>query len=164
MKIKTQDIPSEGLQLSFADHPVTLHSKSLVMEEPIGGKLSVKKQGATDFHIRGFLSTHVLLTCSRCLKSFGYLVESEFYVDCTPILKTPIGQEHRLYGEELNLHFYRGDTLDMDEIIEGQIHLEMPMAPLCQPDCKGLCSDCGEDLNRGPHACLKKQGTPPIPL
>ncbi len=156
MKIRLQEIPAEGLTISLTEHPVTLQGKALSISGPIAGKLSVKKQGERDLHIRGFFSTHLLLSCSRCLKGFGYPVETEFYLDYTPVVKTPIGQEHRLYGEELHLHFYRGDTLDIAEIIENQLHLETPMAPLCTPTCKGLCPLCGEDLNEGVHTCLKK--------
>ncbi len=155
MKIKLQEIPPEGLRLSLAEHPVTLQDNTLVLSGPIEGKLAVDKQGERDLHIRGRLSARLLLPCSRCLKMFGHLVETEFFVDYTPLIKTPIGQEHHLYGEELHLHFYQGDSLDTSEIIESQLHLEMPMAPLCQPDCKGLCPLCGEDLNVGIHICSK---------
>ncbi|MBI3359005.1 MAG: DUF177 domain-containing protein [Nitrospirae bacterium] len=148
MKVNVQNIPSEGLHFDLAGHPVILESKSLVVNGPVEGMLSVQKLGNVDVHIRGSLSAHLLLSCGRCLNSFDYPVASEFYVDCTHEEKSPIsGQEHRLYGEELNLHFYQGDTLEINEIIENQIHLEIPMAPLCKEDCKGLCPICGEDLN-----------------
>jgi uncharacterized protein len=155
MKIKVHEVPEGGMQLSLAGQAITLHSKSLIINGPIDGKLSVQKQGDRDLYIRGSLSTCILLECGRCLSSFGHPVKSEFYVDCTPTVKGPIGQEYRLLGEDLNLHFYQGDTVDVDEIIESQIHLETPMVPLCQTDCKGLCLACGENLNEAPHVCIK---------
>jgi uncharacterized protein len=156
VRIRLQEIPHEGLRFSLADHTVDLPGKALVIEGPINGKLSIKRQGTEDLHIRGVLSTRLRLSCSRCTKEFAHSIESEFYVDYTPIAQSQTGhQEHHLYGEELHLHFYTGDTLDVGEIIENQLYLEMPMAPRCQPDCKGLCSICGEDLNSEVHVCIK---------
>ena len=31
--------------------------------------------------------------------------------------------------------------------------LELPLVPLCAPDCQGLCATCGADLNQGPCGC-----------
>lgn len=157
MKVKVQEIPSEGIRFSLADYPVGRLNKDLVVEGPLGGKLLITRQGGNDLHIRGTISARILLACCRCLIPFGHPVQTEFYVDCTPIVKTGSGQEHRLYGEELNLHFYQGDVLDLDEIIQSQIYLETPMAPLCQADCAGLCPSCGEKLEKKDHDCLKKK-------
>ena len=161
MKVNVQNIPPEGLHLNFAEHPVILESESLVVKGSIEGMLSMQKLGEVDVHVRGSLSAHLLLPCGRCLNAFDHLVESDFYVDCTHEIKTPVGGlEYRLSGEDLNLQFYQGETLDINEIIESQIHLEIPMVPLCKEDCKGLCPTCGEDLNTNICGCLV---TPKIP-
>jgi len=156
MKIKVQDVTEDGMRLSLAGYAAGGLSKNVEVDGPIAGKLLITKQGTDDLHIRGTISARIFLDCGRCLISFGYPVKSEFYVDCTPVIKTGFGQEHRLYGEELNLHFYEGDTLDIDEIIENQLCLETPMVPLCRADCPGLCLHCGEKLNGEPHDCLKQ--------
>ena len=41
-----------------------------------------------------------------------------------------------------------------------QIVLEFPAKVLCRPDCKGLCSKCGADLNEGECSCPKKELDP----
>jgi len=155
MKIKVQDVLEEGMRLSLSRYPTGQLSKDAAIDGAIDGKLFITKQGDTDLRIRGSISARILLTCGRCLVSFGHPVQSEFYLGCTPAIKTAFGQEHRLYGEELNLHFYRGGLLDLDEVIENQLCLETPMVPLCQADCLGLCPSCGEKLDGGPHDCLK---------
>jgi len=154
MKIKVQDVLQDGMRLSLSSYSAS-QLRSMGIDGAIEGKLLITKQGDADLHIRGSISTRMILTCGRCLVPFGHPIKSEFYVDCTPAVKTSFGQEHRLYGEELNLHFYRGGLLDMDEIIENQLCLETPMVPLCQTDCPGLCPICGEKLNGEPHDCLK---------
>jgi len=155
MKIKVQEIPEDGLEISFTEKLVSFRSEDLVIEGPMTGKLSVTRQDAKDVHVRGRVETAVRLICGRCLSPFRHPIETDFYLDCTPTVDTPCEQEHRLVGEELYLHFYEGDLLEMDELIEGQLLLELPMAPLCRVDCAGLCPSCGEDQNAGPHLCLR---------
>ena len=55
---------------------------------------------------------------------------------------------------------YSGDVLDLQEMIKDQVLLELPLAPLCKGDCKGLCATCGKDLNLGPCGC----GSTPVDL
>jgi len=156
LKINVQNIPPEGLTISFAEHPIVLTNETLSVNGPIEGTIFAQKLGEVDVHIRGSLSARIVLACRRCLNTFEHLLESEFYIDCTHEVEVTVsGQEHCLYGEELNLHFYKGELLDIDEVIESQINLEVPMAPLCKEDCLGLCPTCGEDLNVGPCGCNK---------
>lgn len=38
-------------------------------------------------------------------------------------------------------------NIDFGPILREYLLLEMPIKPLCKPDCKGLCTVCGENLN-----------------
>jgi uncharacterized protein len=46
-----------------------------------------------------------------------------------------------------------GDFVDLAPLAREAIVLALPLAPLCRPDCLGLCVDCGADLNDGPCGC-----------
>ena len=46
-----------------------------------------------------------------------------------------------------------GDLADLGPMIRDAIILELPLAPLCSEDCRGLCTSCGADLNEGPCGC-----------
>mgnify|MGYP003365152833 CR=1 FL=1 len=50
-------------------------------------------------------------------------------------------------------------TLDMDALAKTNLLLALPMKELCRPDCKGICPQCGKNLNEGPCGC-KPQGHP----
>jgi uncharacterized protein len=158
LKINIQNIPAEGLLVDLAACKVVLESPDIVLEGPIAGKLWMQRAGGPDVHVRGSLSASAWLSCGRCLTRFISVIESEFYVDCTHEEKTPVAagqQEHRLYGEELNLHFYQGEILDISEVVADQIYLEAPMAPLCREDCEGLCLVCGGPFQSGVCGCVK---------
>jgi DUF177 domain-containing protein len=46
-----------------------------------------------------------------------------------------------------------GDDVDLEPLARDAVLLELPVAPLCRPDCKGLCPSCGADWNEGPCSC-----------
>src|SRR5438128_9630271 len=41
--------------------------------------------------------------------------------------------------------------IDLTPLLREELILATPLAPLCRPDCKGLCDVCGDDLNQHPH-------------
>jgi uncharacterized protein len=45
------------------------------------------------------------------------------------------------------------DSIDMEPLVREQVLLELPLVPLCGPDCRGLCATCGADRNQGPCGC-----------
>lgn len=50
--------------------------------------------------------------------------------------------------------------LDFEELVRTDLILAMPSKFLCKPDCKGLCSKCGQDLNAGHCSCEEKEVDP----
>ena len=46
-----------------------------------------------------------------------------------------------------------GDFVDLGPLVRDAVVLELPLAPLCTEDCRGLCAQCGSDLNAGACGC-----------
>jgi uncharacterized protein len=46
--------------------------------------------------------------------------------------------------------------LDMDDELLELLEMEFPRRVLCREDCKGLCPQCGKDLNEGPCDCREE--------
>ena len=53
-----------------------------------------------------------------------------------------------------------GDQIDMRSMVRENILLDAPVAPLCRPDCAGLCPNCGIDRNTATCACVAVSGDP----
>lgn len=66
------------------------------------------------------------------------------------------GDEVELVEEDLGVVNLVEPLLDTRPIVIEQLHLGIPMKPLCREDCKGLCGECGGDLNDGPCGCGPK--------
>ena len=58
--------------------------------------------------------------------------------------------------EDLDLLYYQGGTIDISPLIREQIILSVPSYPLCQESCKGICSQCGSNLNQDLCHCDKE--------
>ena len=46
-------------------------------------------------------------------------------------------------------------TLELDEVVISDIVLNLPSKILCREDCKGICPECGKNLNHGDCNCNK---------
>jgi uncharacterized protein len=46
-----------------------------------------------------------------------------------------------------------GDELDLEPLARDAVLLDLPLAPLCAPDCRGLCPQCGTNWNERTCAC-----------
>ena len=46
------------------------------------------------------------------------------------------------------------DSIDLEPLVREAVLLELPLVPLCTPDCAGLCPTCGADLNQGACGCV----------
>ncbi len=59
--------------------------------------------------------------------------------------------------DDLDLDYYTGETVDLESLLREQIILMMPLKPLCDEDCKGLCPRCGANLNREACTCSSRR-------
>jgi uncharacterized protein len=78
-------------------------------------------------------------------------VEQSFDLVYVPPLGTE--DEHELGEGDLSLGFYQDGVIDVDDLAREQIELALPMARLCTEECRGLCPECGANLNHSHCAC-----------
>ena len=78
--------------------------------------------------------------CARCLTPSS----GRFRVDVHELFVV------RAADEDDDVYTYHPeDGLDLEQMLRDAIGPQMPFAPLCRPDCKGLCEVCGGDRNLG---------------
>jgi uncharacterized protein len=71
-------------------------------------------------------------------------------------------QEIELKVEEIGLMYFKGEEINLHQGIQEQVVMAFPLQPLCDENCKGLCPQCGSDLNRGDCACARGSGSNPF--
>ncbi|MBY0370727.1 DUF177 domain-containing protein [bacterium] len=111
-----------------------------------------------DYFLKGALQFEVKQVCGRCAESFSLPVLHGFELGLAHVQNTARGQLKDSVSdesEELDIVYFEGQEVDLSPILEEQVLLSLPYAPICRPDCKGICQSCGSDLNQGQCQCKK---------
>ena len=88
--------------------------------------------------VQGKLSAQVELVCSRCLKPFPYSLNFSLEEEFLPTIDVSSGLPLSLPEESEGFTIDGNHILDLGEVIRQYILLNLPMKPLCQPDCAGI--------------------------
>ncbi|MHB8482632.1 MAG: YceD family protein [Nitrospiria bacterium] len=178
MLIDVLHVPEEGKEISCQEDPAAIH---LSPEFEFKGKVDVQaflyRTGRT-IMVRGKIEAIPAFECGRCSKSFFLPLMIDF--DQVFVPKSPLRPvQHKKQDEKkgarssfknkaetddlsreeeeevsnLDENYYEGSSLSLDEMIREQVILAFPMRPLCSPGCKGLCPNCGANLNVAACSC-----------
>ena len=115
------------------------------------------------FMLRARLTYEQTLACIRCLKPLTVPTESEVELAIEAVEHRPgraVAGERTLLEEDMGVLVVDGRVLETTPILLEQLQLNIPMKPLCRPDCKGLCPECGADLNAGACDCVQETKDP----
>jgi uncharacterized protein len=106
----------------------------------------------------GVLDARLRLRCVRCLESFEESIRSRFELILVPEASATETEGERETEEREALLFYGAEgRVELVDVAREQVHLNLPLKPLCRPDCRGLCPTCGADRNRLECACRSEQ-------
>lgn len=87
----------------------------------------------------------VEMQCSRCIDTYV----QDIHASANYIF---VKEGNQLVEDE-DEHSFKGDEIDLTEIVLNEIAAEIPMKPLCSENCKGLCPVCGKNNNRSNCNC-----------
>jgi len=112
------------------------------------------------FRLEGTVRTELELACSRCLEPFRLPVDAAFDLRYHPASEMSSVEESGIEEEDLETSYYRDEQIDLNELMREQFYLALPMKPLCQDGCRGLCPQCGTNLNQGACDCAAEWKDP----
>ena len=115
---------------------------------PVELSMDVEKAGGDAFRVTGRAITRLELQCGRCLDAFEVPVDANFELRYVPAVENVGDDEREISEDDLTTAFYREGSLDVIEMLREQFQLALPMKPLCMEACRGLCPECGTNLNR----------------
>lgn len=163
MLIRVENIKENGLALevsedieSFPELLDMQQSGDVVFSEPIHSTMRAIKIHEL-VEVEGRLETTVRLACSRCLKEFEAPLDIPFTLTFSREVPevSEEGEEVELSAEEMGLIPFEGEEIDMRSPLQEQVVMALPVRPLCREVCKGLCRECGSDLNEGECGCVQ---------
>jgi uncharacterized protein len=120
--------------------------------EPVALSFDITKDHRR-FHVVGNVATTLELTCGRCLEVFRLPVNASIDLRYLPRTENAGEGEIEIEADDLTTAYYADDRIDLRQLMGEQFHLVLPMKPLCDEACGGLCPQCGTNLNTGSCSC-----------
>lgn len=121
--------------------------------EPILTGLIRLMRTGNDVLVTGQLNAALALPCARCLEPVDVALDIELAEVFTPTLDIVTGQVVVPEEEDEALWIDEHHQLDLTEVLRQDVLVGLPMHPLCQDACRGLCASCGQNLNEGICDC-----------
>ncbi len=141
MKVDISSIrEARGGSVAFqGEHTIDLSGVELDVElnQPVSVRGNVTNTG-DGFLVQGEISYTYRTNCNRCLES----ISGSGSVELTEqfALYAPLETDESCY-------LFQGDLIDLCDCLREQVFLSLPMKYTCKDDCRGLCSQCGQNLN-----------------
>ncbi len=122
----------------------------------IKGEIYIQKEDVI-FRCEALIEFEPQLECSRCVTVFRKKVEAKGSCFFTNKPFADSSKQHSISGEyndeicltqeDMDAYVYQGNTLQLDEFILDVLQTSIPQIPVCSSDCRGLCVQCGVNLN-----------------
>lgn len=155
MLISLLKIPAEGRRFEHTyaagELDLTGHDFALPVPPTASGRIT---RVGPELHVFGKLAATLEGMCDRCLEPVKIPVEQEFdlyYVPEDPLAGAT--GEVELHGRDLDVSVSRDDELNLDALVLEQLELALPVRLLCREECRGLCDQCGVNVNETPCDC-----------
>lgn len=170
MELVVREIPEEGLELR-CDAADTKWFQQ-VLSDALGGIRKTGDKGDLNLFLlrtgenvdcRGELAFDSHPVCARCLKEYRSHLTLPIHFVMAPLyendqqMRQEMEAEVEITADDLEFSYYRGDRINLGEMIREQIILELPIQPVCKEECKGLCPHCGQNWNEGDCSCKEAE-------
>ncbi|WP_058486331.1 YceD family protein [Defluviitalea phaphyphila] len=143
---KIMKIPDATMKLSFEENINFIESKAekIKLVSPIKFKGELISDGKM-LYLNGDVNTVLELHCDRCTKpvptSLSIRIEEKF---------------GSYENDEEEIHIISGNEIDLTPILINAILLNIPMKVVCSEECKGICPQCGKNLNEDTCDCKEE--------
>jgi len=129
--------------------------RAQLVEEHRGKRSLIK-----DIRLNGELATGIELACARCLEPVVQDVKRNFDLLYRPLGADAGREENAVSGTESEISYYEGEGLLLEDVLREQVVLAVPLKAICRQDCKGLCPQCGANLNVAQCSCAEPMEDP----
>jgi uncharacterized protein len=117
-------------------------------------------RASADLFFDGRFRGEFRAVCGRCAEEYTFTLDRPFEFVLIPDPAKADRKAAELHRDDLGLSFYSGDEVDLAPLIAEQVILALPTQPLCTENCRGLCSNCGINLNSESCNCAAMRGDP----
>jgi uncharacterized protein len=126
----------------------------IAFHEPTNVKLSIQKV-KEEYYCHGEATVKVEAECSRCLELFDLELNGELNF----VIKTEQGESILSSDASQEVVYVKASepVVELNEPVRQALFLSLPMKPVCNPECRGLCPSCGVNLNLESCDCTGRE-------
>lgn len=161
MKVRVSDIKENGIHIEALKDPQWLENVPELCREGSPTKLTSSinidlqlTKVLKEVSVSGNIEFSIDAPCSRCMETVNIDINPPVELIVTPAEN--ISEE----DEDLDHVTYAGDEMDLTNFVREQIAISLPIKVTCNENCKGLCSECGANLNKEVCDCERDQVDP----
>ena len=134
------------IETVFEPAEIDLEGESVSPAGPIKLVGEVQKRDVR-MHLNATLTADVKLDCTRCLEPVAKHIAEPFEAIFVDAAYETDAREVEVADAALDESLVEGGQVDLAEVAREQLLLAIPIQTLCMEDCKGLCPQCGANLN-----------------
>ena len=151
LSIKEMEVQDQPFAETFAPGMVDFSGSGVAQSGDLRteGLGQVLPDTGGEVRIKGWVKTRMSFECNRCLQPSETEIDAPFDLFYTPAAVALATKEDELAidEDEAEMGFYEMPGLILEEIMREQVLFALPMQRLCQPECRGLCPECGGNRN-----------------
>jgi uncharacterized protein len=152
LDVKDLAVRKLRIRKSYAPGSVDYHTSEIKQVAPVEVTATAELLEG-QIRIEGQLETKIEMVCARCLEPVVEDVNRSFDLLYAPLPKGAKPKEDRLKDDDTEIGFFEGDGLFLADVLREQVLLALPLKVICQSDCRGLCPNCGANLNHEECRC-----------
>ena len=142
----TSELELEKINFQLGEFPI-------LQKSPV--ELTIINTGDRVLELEGQGNVTVGIPCDRCLEEVS--VEIPYSIERKLDMKQSDSDRVKNLDEN---DYLTGMDLDVDRLVYLEVLMSWPLKVLCKDDCKGICSQCGKNLNKGPCGCTEEPKDP----
>lgn len=119
----------------------------------VSGSAELLSQSEGELRVQGRYSVEMASHCDRCLGRASFPLEQSFDLYYRPVSEAASEDEVQIDDGEVELGFYKGEGIELGDILLEQVLLALPMQRVCSSLCKGICPLCGGNRNEVACGC-----------
>src|ERR1700730_3924623 len=152
LDIKDLAVRKQVIQKSYAPGSINYQTAEIKQIGPLEVSATAELLEG-QIRVAGEIETKVELLCARCLEPVVDEVHRSFDLFYSPLPKGEKPEEARLKEDDAEIGFFSGEGVFLADVLREQVLLALPMKVICRSDCRGLCPNCGENLNHEECRC-----------
>jgi uncharacterized protein len=152
LDVKELAVRKIRIRKSYAPGTVDYRTGDFRQAEPLEVRATAELVEG-QIRVTGELHTRLEMVCARCLEPVHEDISREFDLFYKPLATMTKEEEERLKLDDTEIAFFEGEGMFLADVLAEQVLLALPMKAICRSDCRGLCPQCGVNLNNEECRC-----------